>query len=172
MIGGVRRLNEFDSEQPTASAAEGLVAEERGGPALRDAGEILSRIEADEVAAAAARSAYLEAGLPVLKPDEAIARELRADERIHARRSPAFLNCVDADGGGAGGDGHLYLTSHRLVHVGPVIFSVGLPDIQELAIAGERLLLSLKGGDGLSLDVDDPRLLRVQIGAARGAAQP
>ena len=167
----MQRLNQFESEQPTAPAAEGLVAEERGGPALRDAGEILSRIEADEAAAAAARSAYVKAGLPVLKPDEAIARELRADERLHARRSPAFLNHVDAHGADAGHDGHLYLTSDRLVHVGPATFSIHLPDIEELAIAGERLLLSLVGGRGLSLDVAEPRLLRVQIGAARGAPQ-
>lgn len=167
----MQRLNQFDSEQPTAPAAEGLVAEERSGPALREAGEVISRIEADEAAAAAARSAYVKAGLPVLKPDEAIARELRADERLYARRSPAFLNRVDADGADAGHPGSLYLTSHRLVHLGPVTFSVGLPDIEELAIAGERLLLSLAGGQGVSLDVAEPRLLRVQIGAARGAPQ-
>jgi hypothetical protein len=167
----MQRWDEFDSEQPTAPAANELVTEERGGPALYDAGESLSRIEADEAAAAAARSAYMEAGLPVLKPDEAIARELRADERLHARRAPAFLNRVDTAGASGADAGSLYLTSHRLVHVGPVIFSIGLPDIEELVIAGERLLLSLSGGHGVSLDVAEPQLLRVQIGAARGAPQ-
>lgn len=41
-----------------------------------------------------------------------------------------------------------------------------LTDIVETSLSGERLLLSLRGGEGFALDVDRPRLLRAQIAAA------
>jgi hypothetical protein len=48
--------------------------------------------------------------------------------------------------------------------------SVQLTDIEETSLAGERLLLSLSNGEGLSLDVDRPRLLRAEMAeAARGS---
>ena len=47
--------------------------------------------------------------------------------------------------------------------------SVGLADIEELACVGERLLVSLADGTGLTIDAGRPRLLRVQIAAARAA---
>jgi hypothetical protein len=56
-----------------------------------------------------------------------------------------------------------------LVHLGQVVVTVQLTDIVETSLAGERLLLTLREGDGLSLDVDEPRLLRAQMAeAARG----
>jgi hypothetical protein len=41
--------------------------------------------------------------------------------------------------------------------------SVQLTDIVETSLAGERLLLSLRNGEGLSLDVDRPRVLRAEM---------
>ena len=60
----------------------------------------------------------------------------------------------------------LYLTSRRLVHLGQVVLSVNLIDIEESSLAGERLLLTLRNGEGLTLDVDRPRLLRAEMAAA------
>ncbi len=78
--------------------------------------------------------------------------------------------------------GRLYLTTARLVLlVRPTAdgqtadrptdgeLSVGLADIEELACVGERLLVSLADGTGLTIDAGRPRLLRVQIAAARAA---
>ncbi len=62
--------------------------------------------------------------------------------------------------------GTLYLTSRRLVHLGQVVVSVALTDIEETSLAGERLLLTLRAGEGLSLDLDRPRVLRAEIAAA------
>ena len=80
--------------------------------------------------------------------------------------------------------GRLYLTTERLVLLvrptadGPTAdrptdgeLSVGLADIEELACVGERLLVSLADGTGLTIDAGRPRLLRVQIAAARAAAR-
>jgi hypothetical protein len=75
--------------------------------------------------------------------------------------------------------GRLYLTSTRLVLLGrptadgPVEseLSVALGDIEELAVVGERLLVSLADGTGITIDAGRPRLLRVQIAAARYAAR-
>jgi hypothetical protein len=50
-----------------------------------------------------------------------------------------------------------------------VVVSVQLNDIVETSLAGERLLLELRNGEGVSLDVDGPRELRALIaGATRG----
>ena len=43
--------------------------------------------------------------------------------------------------------------------------SVSLTDVQESSLAGERLLLTLRDGEGLTLDVDKPRLLRAEMAA-------
>jgi hypothetical protein len=49
--------------------------------------------------------------------------------------------------------------------------SIHLEQIRELSLAGERLLLTFDGGEGISLDVDRPRLLRVEIAAAMATAK-
>jgi hypothetical protein len=46
-----------------------------------------------------------------------------------------------------------------------VVVSVSLVDLEESSLAGERLLLTLRGGEGLTLDVDRPRLLRAEMAA-------
>ncbi len=144
--------------------------DEEVGPALRDAGAVVSRTEADEAAAAQARLRYEAEGLPTLAPDGAIAGELRGDELLHAQRSPAMLNRLDGAGTLPGYAGTLSLTSRRLIHIGHVTFSVSLAQIDELSVVGERLLVTLSSAEGVSLDVAGPRLLRVMIGMARKTA--
>lgn len=139
-------------------------------PALRDASAVVARAEADETAAAEARLRIEAEGLPILAADDAIAGELRGDESLHARRSPAMLNRLDGAGTLPGYAGTLYLTSRRLIHIGHVTFSVSLGQIEELSVVGERLLLTLSSGEGVSLDLTEPRLLRVMIGMSRKTA--
>lgn len=152
-------------------------AEERSGPALHDARGVLARIAADEAQADSARASYERDGLPSIAPDGAMGLQLGDDERLHVMRASALLNRHDGNGHANGvadavtdGAGTLYLTSHRLVHIGQAAFSVLLESLDEISIAGERLLLTLTSGEGLSIDVAGPRLLRVQIGMARKAA--
>ena len=49
------------------------------------------------------------------------------------------------------------------MHLGQVFVTVQLTDIVESSLAGERLLLSLRDGEGLSLDIDRPRVLRAEM---------
>jgi hypothetical protein len=160
----VQQDAELDAELLTAATS--WTTEERGGPGLRDAHAILARIEADEAAAAAARESV--DGLPMLDPDPIIGPELRHGERVHALREAALMNRLDG-GPMPGYAGRLYLTDQRLVHAGQAFYSLALSTLDEVAIAGERLLLTLAGGEGVSFDVAQPRLLRTQIGIARTA---
>ena len=67
--------------------------------------------------------------------------------------------------------GRLYLTTQRLMVVGGAPLDVELSQIDELALAGERLLITLRDGTGLSIDASRPRLMRVQIAAALAAGR-
>jgi len=145
------------------------------GPALRDAADILAREERkpgrllgrliDEAEAQAARERFQVEPLPVIEPDEQIGPHLAAGEMVHDMRSGATTKPPGGqDALGYGGT--LYLTSRRLVHMGQVFLTVMLADIVETSLAGDRLLLSLRDGEGLTLDVEGPRLLRAHIAAA------
>ena len=157
-------------QDPTLEDQDDLEPAEADSPALRDAAILLARTEADEAAAAAARAHYETEGLPTLGVEDDLAQELRGDEAVHARRSSAMLNRLDGAGTLPGYAGTLYLTSRRLIHIGQVTFAVPLTQIEEVSIVGERLLLTLSSGEGVSLDVAEPRLLRVMIGMARKTA--
>ena len=139
-------------------------------PALRDASELAARIAADEREAVMARERLADAPLPVLEPDEIVAGELRPNEVVHGLRSSAILR-PPGDDRALGYGGTLYLTSDRLLHVGQVNVNVQLADIVETSLAGERLLITLRDGDGISLDVDRPRTLRTEIAAAVRSAR-
>jgi hypothetical protein len=132
------------------------------GPALRDARTLAERAEADEAAAHQARERLLVEPLPTLEPDEEIRAHLRPGEHLHGLRRHAILR-GPGDDRALGYGGTLYVTSHRLIHLGQVLMAVQLADVLETSIGGERLLVTLRGGEGLSLEVDQPRLLRVEM---------
>ena len=142
-------------------------------PALRDAGAISDRIARDEAAADQARERYRTAGLPDLPPDAALGREVAPNERLHATHAMAILEVgppesVEEARGISGGT--LFVTSRRLVHRGTAIRDWPLEAIAEMNVALERLLLiGLRDGTDLAIEVDQPRLLRVQLAAAIAA---
>lgn len=135
------------------------------GPALRDARAVAERAAADEAAAAEARDRLRDAPPPPIETDERIAGHLAPGESVHALRERAILS---APGGehAIGYGGVLYLTSRRLVHLGQVMMSVQLIDIVETSMAGDRLLLTLRDGEGIALDIDGPRVFRAVLAAA------
>jgi hypothetical protein len=141
------------------------------GPALRDATETASRIEADEAAALEVRDRLHAASLPTMEPDGVVDAHLLDGELVHGLRARAILK-APGDDRALGYGGTLYLTSRRLVHIGQVTVNVQLRDIVETAIAGERLLVTLSDGEGLILDIDRPRLLRTELAAAIRALRP
>ena len=142
-------------------------------PAIRDAAEIVARAAADEAAADQAREAYRARAMPALEPDPRIAPLLGPDEHVLAVRRSAMLDRRQAPPRSEASTelaGDLYVTSRRLVLVGRLTLSFHLTEIEEAMLSGERLLLVMPGGQGASLDVAQPRLLRVEIAAARVAA--
>jgi hypothetical protein len=136
---------------------------------LRDAQLVADRVRADEAAADAERARL--ASEPLHPLADGIEPDLRLapDEIVHAVRRAAILE-QRAAGELAGGT--LYLTSDRLVHIGEHMRETDLRTITEVAVSLERLLLvHLADGSDLAIEVDQPRLLRVQIAAARAAAK-
>lgn len=139
---------------------------------LADAQALLTRAKADEAAALKARQRFRDDPMATVAPNEAIAAQLVPGEELFAIRSSAIINGPGVAAPLTGYGGTLYLTSQRIVHLGQVTLSLRLEDIEELSLAGERLLLTLRSGDGIALDVDGPRLLRAQIAAAMAALRP
>jgi hypothetical protein len=140
----------------------------------RSAGRATEGEEQDEVAATEARVRYRAAGIAPVATDAGIESLLRPGERIFAERSPARVWRRTSPEGPAAPiafTGALYLTSARLVLVGDTILDADIEDIEEAVLAGDQLLLVMRRGVGLALDVERPRLLRVQIAAARAVAR-
>ena len=154
------QLSERDREH-SADLAEASTEE---GPALRDATAAADRAADDEAAANAARERFRVGPLEALEPDAAIRPQLADGELVHDLRRHAILK-APGDDRALGYGGTLYLTSRRLIHLGQVIVTVQLIDIVETSLAGERLLLTLRNGEGLALDLDRPRLLRAELAA-------
>ena len=137
--------------------------------ALQDAQQITERVSADEAAADAERVRLGGASLPDVSDQAGSGLQLRPNEVVHAIRPVALL---EGSSGQTPIGGTLYLTSQRLVHAGPSMRETELTDIAEIAVALERLLLvDLADGSDLAIEGDQPRLLRVQLAAARAAAR-
>jgi hypothetical protein len=167
-MAGMERTNWLKSARGSSDTAGA-----DGAPALRDATQILARAQADEAAADEARERYRTQPHAKLEPDARIAPLLAAGEHVVAVRRSALLDRREPAVGSdvaTGLAGDLYLTSRRLVLVGRLTLSFHLDEIEEAMLSGERLLLVMPGGQGASLDVAQPRLLRVEIAAARVAA--
>ena len=141
------------------------------GAGIRDAEDILERTREDERQAFEARSLYRTEGLPAIEPDAAIAEHIRADETVVSVRPSSVVSWHLPGDGTDDYAGRLYLTSQRLVLLGHTDVEIELDRIEELALAGERLLVTLTDRTGLSIDADRPRLLRVQIAAALTAGR-
>jgi hypothetical protein len=142
-----------------------------GGPGIRDAEEILIRAREDEREAFEARARYRTDGIPTIEPDGQVAVHIRAGETVFVERPSSVINRHQRGDGIDDFAGSLYLTSQRLLLLGHTTFEVELDQVDELALAGERLLVTLADGTGLSIDAARPRLLRVQIAAALTAGR-
>jgi hypothetical protein len=145
----------------------------RAGPdddvALRDATAIADRVRADEAAADAARARYaVEPLLPIAAPSN-VARYLQTHERLLVVRTSVLIE-LPLEGPGAGRQmrGDLCLTDRRLLVVDDrLVATVDLGDIVEIGVVGDRTMqLSTSTGRGLAIDLDRPRLFRVEIRAA------
>jgi hypothetical protein len=161
-------------EAPPPELAPGLGTTEAAptlaeSAALRDAQVVALRIGADEAAADDERARLSREPLPNMADGIEPSVRLRPEEVVHAIRLHAML---EAGRGTLPSGGTLYLTSRRIVHLGAETLEVLLEDIAETGVALERLLLvDLADGSDLAIEVDQPRLLRVQVAAARATAR-
>jgi len=149
------------------------MADQPDAAALRDARAIAARVTEDEAAADDARRRYQTDGLPVLDSDAGFTPLALPGEILHVTRRNALLEQTQVgQARPLPQTGTLYLSSERLLHVGHRATSLPLGEIEEMAVALERLLLvRLRDGTHLAIDTDLPRLLRVQIAAALAATR-
>jgi hypothetical protein len=126
----------------------------------------------DEARARQARLRLREQGLIPIDPDCRIAVMLEPDELLVAVRRSVELDRRQPAAGDAGGlAGDLYVTTHRLIHLGRRTLAFELGEIREADLAADRLLLQLRDGRAVAIAVGDPRHLRVEIAAARATAR-
>lgn len=140
-------------------------------PAVRDAEDILRRTQEDERDALAARARYQAEGLPRIEADADLAHRLRLDESVVDVHPWAVVNRQPIDDGGEVFPGRLYLTTRRLMLLGQRHLELELDTIDEIALAGDRLLVTLRDATGVTIEAARPRFLRVQIAAALTAAR-
>ena len=165
-------MNERTTAGARATNGRAVRDASTSSPALRDADAILARAVDDEAAALVARDRYRDGSIEPIEPDERIAVLLVPGEELFAVRRSALLDRREPQVGARcpaypGLAGDLYLTSTRLVHLGRFTMEYDLDAIREAVVSAEHLLLVLCDGTGLILDLDRPRLLRVEIAAAR-----
>lgn len=133
----------------------------------RTAGAHAHRGLDEEAAADDARRALRTAGIVPIEPDARVATMLEPDERVLTLRRAVFVAGGSSPDERPIGRGDLYVTDRRLLLLADPLLSVCLEGILEAEVRDRRLLLRIDNADGLSVEVDDPRVLRVQIGAAR-----
>ena len=137
-------------------------------PAMDEIAE--AQLVTDEEGARRAREQYRDTGIPTIDADATVAPHLAGDERVLGVRAAASIARIDEVTQAAVRDeGPLYVTSTRLLHLGARLTSVSLADVEELAMADDRILMTIRGSRGLMLDVSEPRQLRVLLAAARSA---
>jgi hypothetical protein len=142
-----------------------------GAPA-RSAVSTALEAAADAAAADLVRRQLRERGIVPLEPDPRIGTMVGPEERVVAVRHDVSLERRRGwrqPDGGIGGD--LYVTTRRLVHLGPPTVEYPLADVREVVVATGALRMVVAGNLGVEIRVRDPRVLRVEIAAAREAAR-
>jgi hypothetical protein len=121
----------------------------------------------DELAADELRRELRERGIVPIEPDERIRDLLDPGEAVVAiRRAVSFERRASPREGGGILRVNLYVTTHRLVALGPVLLEYPLADIREMDVAAGAVRLVVERNRGVELGVPDPRVLRVEIAAA------
>jgi hypothetical protein len=129
-------------------------------------------VSTDEATADDARRRLRERGIVALEPDPRIGVMLAPGERVVAlRRSVSLERRKDVHDPDQALHGDLYVTTARLVCLGPVPVAVPLAEIREAVVAAGALRLVVGDGRGLEIRTGDPNLLRVEIAAVREAAR-
>jgi hypothetical protein len=144
-------------------AAPAGPSSERARDQLRD--EIRDELAADEL-----RRRLRVRGILPIEPDDRIRELLAQGECVVAvRRAVAFERRASARDGDSVLGVDLYVTTHRLVILGPVRLEYPLAEIREMYVAAGAVRLVDDRNRALEFGVADPRVLRVEIAAVREA---
>jgi hypothetical protein len=126
---------------------------------------------ADEASADAARQRLRREGIVPIEPDERIRVMLDPGEVVAAvRRSVSLERRIDR-GQGDRMAGDLYVTTQRLLYLGPDQVEYRLADIEDAVVTDRSLRLTVGDHRGVEIELLDPRVLRVEIAAVREAAR-
>jgi hypothetical protein len=129
-------------------------------------------VSTDQATADDARRRLREQGIVALEPDARIGVMLAPGERVVAvRRGISVERRKDVHDPDQALRGDLYVTTTRLVCLGPVPVDVPLAEIREAVVAAGVLRLVVGDGRGLEIRTGDPSLLRVEISAVREEAR-
>jgi hypothetical protein len=125
----------------------------------------------DQAAADEARLRYRRRGVGWLDPDDCIGPILEPGERLVAvhRSAVVYRDETPETVATPPVAVDLYVTSRRLVLAGPDMIVFDLAALDEAVVSHERLLIAMRDGVGLVIEVGQPRLLRVEIATARAA---
>ena len=124
----------------------------------------------DQVRADYARRLLHAVGIVPIEPDDRIAVMLEPGEQVVATREAVTADSrLQPRTPTRRMDGDLYLTDRRLLVIGADPVELPLDAIREVAVVDRQLLVLTAQGGGLTLELDDPIELRVQLAAARRA---
>ncbi len=124
----------------------------------------------DELAADEVRRRLRERGIVPIAPDDRIGALLVPGECLVAvRRAVSFGYRTGSRECGEGLGVDLYVTTQRLVVLGPVPVEYPLAAIQEIDVAAGTVRLVVERNRVVELGVPDPCVLRVEIAAVREA---
>ncbi len=127
-------------------------------------------LAADELAADEVRRRLRERGIVPIAPDDRIGALLAPGECLVAvRRAVSFGYRTGSRECGEGLGVDLYVTTQRLVVLGPVPVEYPLAEIQEIDVAAGTVRLVVERNRVVELGVPDPCVLRVEIAAVREA---
>jgi hypothetical protein len=129
---------------------------------------------ADEAAASAARRRYRADGLVPLALPGPVAALLEPGEQVYAEHEAVSASYFSAPSDAVDPEpvsGSLYVTSRRILVTGSHVLAAPLAELEETILGPGRLLLVLRHGVGIAVDLERPHLLRVQVAAARAAAR-
>ena len=122
----------------------------------------------DEAAADVARDQLRATGVIPIEPGPAIAVMLAPGEHLLTVRHMARVELLVGSDQPPTRDSALYLTDRRLVLMEPPL-DLSLGDIRDVEVVDGELMLLAEGSGGVRIHIDDPRVFRVEIAAARSA---
>jgi hypothetical protein len=106
-------------------------------------------------------------GMATIEPDHQMRSALRPDEQLLAVRQAAGVERL-VDGVRSMLSGPLAITNNRLLLVdGQPVTLASFDELDDVTLVTDRLLVMLTSGVGFTIDAVNPRLLRVELAAAR-----